>query len=84
MSVSEVDALLYMPGHPRHQLERALRIPALSAVWRSSFKALLTAGSDASLTRGNAGLTGASSPPPCVAGVPVFFASRARCARGAP
>jgi MOSC domain-containing protein YiiM len=30
MSVSEIDALLYMPGHPRAQLERALRIPALS------------------------------------------------------
>ena len=38
MSVSEVDALLYMPGHPRDQLERALRIPALSAGWRRSFR----------------------------------------------
>ena len=31
MSVFEINALLYMPGHPRDQLERALRIPALSA-----------------------------------------------------
>src|SRR6266480_5474917 len=30
MSVSEIDALLYKPGHPRDQLERALRIPVLS------------------------------------------------------
>src|SRR5713101_80381 len=30
MSVFEVNALLYMPGHPRNQLERALRITALS------------------------------------------------------
>ena len=41
MTVSEIDALLYMPGHPRDQLERALRIPALSAGWRGSFEALL-------------------------------------------
>ena len=41
MSVFEINALLYMPGHPRNQLERALRIPALSAGWRRSFEALL-------------------------------------------
>ena len=28
MSVAEVDALLYLRGHNREQLERALRIPA--------------------------------------------------------
>ncbi|MGY3484654.1 MOSC domain-containing protein YiiM [Bradyrhizobium sp. USDA 4011] len=39
MSVAEIDALLYMPGHPCDQLERALRIPALSAGWRHSFEA---------------------------------------------
>ena len=41
MSVFEINALLYMPGHPRSQLERALRIPALSAGWRGSLEALL-------------------------------------------
>jgi MOSC domain-containing protein YiiM len=41
MSVFEINALLYMPGHSRSQLERALRIPALSAGWRASFQALL-------------------------------------------
>src|SRR4051794_32081622 len=30
MTVAEVDGLLYMPGHPRQQLSRALRIRALS------------------------------------------------------
>jgi ferredoxin-NADP reductase/MOSC domain-containing protein YiiM len=76
MSVSEIDALLYMPGHPRDQLERALRIPALSAGWRNSFKALLTQASDGSLTTGNAGLTGASSPPPAWQGFRSFRISR--------
>jgi MOSC domain-containing protein YiiM len=41
MPVSEIDALLYLPGRSRSQLERALRIPALSAGWRGSFQALL-------------------------------------------
>src|SRR3954463_8859319 len=41
MAVAEVDALLYLPGHPRQQLLRALRIPALSPGWQGSFRALL-------------------------------------------
>jgi ferredoxin-NADP reductase/MOSC domain-containing protein YiiM/ferredoxin len=59
MTVVEVDTLLYLPGHPRQQLLRALRIPALSEGWQGSFRALLEdkAGS------GNAGLA-ATSPPP--------------------
>ena len=64
MSVSEIDALLYMPGHSRDQLERALRIPALSAGWRSSFAALLTQERRGGVTTGNAGLTAASGQPP--------------------
>ena len=43
MTVGAINALLYMPGHPRSQLERALRISALSAGWRASFQALLDA-----------------------------------------
>ena len=58
MAVTEVDGLLYLPGHPRQQLLRALRIPALSSGWQASFRALLDgAGS------GNAGLATASPPP---------------------
>jgi ferredoxin-NADP reductase/MOSC domain-containing protein YiiM len=63
MTVAEVSALLYLPGHPRQQLLRALRIPALSAGWQTSFRALL----DAHAGSGNAGLT-AASPPPAWAG----------------
>ena len=40
MTISEISALLYMPGHPRSQVERALRIPALSDGWRASFKSV--------------------------------------------
>jgi ferredoxin-NADP reductase/MOSC domain-containing protein YiiM len=40
-SVAEVDALLYLPGHSSEQLQRALRIPALSKGWQSSFQAML-------------------------------------------
>jgi len=59
MTVAEVSALLYLPGHPRQQLLRALRIPALSVGWQASFRALL----DEEAGRGNAGLTTASPPP---------------------
>src|SRR6201984_3608421 len=34
MTVTELNALLYSPNHPRDQLERALRIEALSRGWR--------------------------------------------------
>lgn len=53
MTVAEVNALLYSSHHPREQLERVLRIPALSPGWRWSFEALLRAGDG---HRGNAGL----------------------------
>ena len=64
MSVSEIDALLYMPGHSRDELERALRIPTLSAGWRRSLEALLTQERKGGVTTGNAGLSAASGPPP--------------------
>src|SRR5262249_39855078 len=59
MTVAEVDALLYLPGHQRQQLLRALRIPALSPGWQTSFRALLEGGGNG----GNAGLITASPPP---------------------
>jgi ferredoxin-NADP reductase/MOSC domain-containing protein YiiM len=64
MSVSEIDALLYKPGHPRDQLERALRIPTLSIGWRRSLEALLTQEREGGGTTGNAGLGAVSGPPP--------------------
>ena len=67
MTVAEINALLYSPNHARDQLERALRIEALSPGWRSSFEALLqsettTAGS------GNAGLVPAAAAHPVAPG----------------
>ena len=59
MTVAEISALLYLPGHPRQQLLRARRIPALSAGWQASFGALL----EGEAGRGNAGLSTASPPP---------------------
>jgi ferredoxin-NADP reductase/MOSC domain-containing protein YiiM/ferredoxin len=41
LTVADVDALLYLPGHARDTLERALRIPALSPGWRQSFAQML-------------------------------------------
>ncbi|MGO9360516.1 MAG: MOSC domain-containing protein [Xanthobacteraceae bacterium] len=76
MSVFEINALLYMPGHPRSQLERALRIPALSAGWRGSFEALLTKERSGSATQGNAGLSPASGPPPAWRGFRPLRVSR--------
>jgi ferredoxin-NADP reductase/MOSC domain-containing protein YiiM len=76
MSVFDIDALLYMPGHPRDQLERALRIPALSAGWRRSFEALLTQERKDGARTGNAGLTAAPSPPPAWRGFRPFRLSR--------
>ena len=35
MPVAEVDGLLYLPGHGRQELLRALRIPALSPGWQA-------------------------------------------------
>lgn len=76
MSVSEVDALLYMPGRPRDQLERALRIPALSAGWRKSFNALLNQDRKDGAPSGNAGLTAAPGPAPAWQGFRSLRVSR--------
>ena len=40
MTVAEINALLYLPGHSRQEVERALRVPALSKGWQSSFRAM--------------------------------------------
>ena len=56
ISVAEVDALLYLPGHSREQLERALRIPALSKGWQSSFQEMLEQDLNSKTAVGNPGL----------------------------
>jgi ferredoxin-NADP reductase/MOSC domain-containing protein YiiM/ferredoxin len=63
MAVADVDALLYLPQHPRQELLRALRVPALSPGWQGSFRALLNEEPGG----GNAGLT-VTSPPPAWSG----------------
>jgi ferredoxin-NADP reductase/MOSC domain-containing protein YiiM/ferredoxin len=56
ITVAEVDALLYLPGHSREQLQRAVRIPALSKGWQSSFQAMLQQDSSSQTVAGNPGL----------------------------
>jgi ferredoxin-NADP reductase/MOSC domain-containing protein YiiM len=63
MTVADIDALLYLPGHPRQQVLRALRIPALSEGWKDSFRDLADQPEGGAGTAGNAGLTAASPPP---------------------
>jgi ferredoxin-NADP reductase/ferredoxin len=64
-----------MPSHPRSALERALRIPALSAGWRASLLALLEQ-ERRNATTGNAGLAPASVPPPAWTGFRPLRVSR--------
>jgi ferredoxin-NADP reductase/MOSC domain-containing protein YiiM len=56
ITVAETDALLYLPGHSHDQLERALRVPALSKGWQSSFQAMLQQDSSSETSAGNPGL----------------------------
>src|SRR5499427_6211856 len=63
MTVAEINALLYLPGHSRQQLERALRIPALTAGWRGSFQALLQQESSGGPVTGNPGLAAGGGTP---------------------
>jgi ferredoxin-NADP reductase/MOSC domain-containing protein YiiM/ferredoxin len=63
MTVAEINALLYSPNHLHDQLERALRIEALSPGWRASFEALL-----GSQTSGNAGLVPEAAAHPATPG----------------
>ncbi len=76
MSVFEINALLYLPPHPRDRLERALRIPALSRGWRHSFEALLEQQHTNNEAVGNAGLGPGASPPPAWRGFRPFSVSR--------
>jgi len=56
ISVAEVDALLYLPGHSPERLQRALRIPALSKGWQGSFQAMLQQDLSSTTAAGNLGL----------------------------
>jgi ferredoxin-NADP reductase/MOSC domain-containing protein YiiM len=75
MSVAEIDAVLYLRGHTREQLDRALRIPALSEGWKDSFAALLEEETKGNLD-GNPGLAPSSGPPPAWPGFRTLRVSR--------
>ena len=72
ISVAEMDGLLYKAGHSAERMESALRIPALSAGWRSSFKSLLDRPAHTRAAGGNTGLTAAAGPAPAWAGFRTF------------
>jgi ferredoxin-NADP reductase/MOSC domain-containing protein YiiM len=76
MSVAEANALLYTPGHARDELQRALRIPALSAGWRASFEALLARGMSGGTPTGNPGLAPDLGTPPAWTGFRPLRVSR--------
>ena len=56
ITVAEVDGLLYLPGHSREELERALRVSALSKGWQGSFRAMLEQDLSPGAQVGNPGL----------------------------
>jgi ferredoxin-NADP reductase/MOSC domain-containing protein YiiM len=60
VTVREIDGLLYLPNRASDQLQRALRIPALSGGWKGSFAALVAAENKDRQTR-NAGLASPSA-----------------------
>jgi ferredoxin-NADP reductase/MOSC domain-containing protein YiiM len=76
MSVADINALLYLPGHRREDLQRALRIPALSPGWQGSFRALLGESPDRAPGAGNAGLIAENGPPPAWQGFRSLRVSR--------
>jgi len=61
LTVATIDGLLYLPNPSHEQLKRALRVPALSRGWKTSFAAILAENtSDA----GNPGLKSSNGSPP--------------------
>ncbi|HRX87645.1 MAG TPA: MOSC domain-containing protein, partial [Phycisphaerae bacterium] len=69
LTVAALDGLLYLPGPALGELERALRIPALSAGWKTSIRALLEHLKQPGARTGNPGL---ASPEQLVTAAPGF------------
>jgi ferredoxin-NADP reductase/MOSC domain-containing protein YiiM len=69
MTVTAINALLYLPRPARGDIECALRIPALSPGWKGSFEALLRQTAQSGPHTGNAGL---ASPEQMVTATPGF------------
>jgi ferredoxin-NADP reductase/MOSC domain-containing protein YiiM len=62
LSVTDTDALLYLPGRDRAKLRRATQIPALSPGWQESFRDLLAAAGAAGPAASMAGSEPAPGP----------------------
>ncbi|MBW4518851.1 MAG: MOSC domain-containing protein [Scytolyngbya sp. HA4215-MV1] len=69
LTIAAADALLYLPKPAQKDVERALRIPALSPGWKSSFEAVLQQMAHPESGAGNAGL---ASPEQIVTAKPGF------------
>lgn len=65
ITVADIDALLYLPNPSREQLEQSLRVPALSAGWKASMRALVE---QSNSQGGNPGLKIPAGPPPAWSG----------------
>ena len=76
MTIAEIDAMLYLGRRTREQLDRALRIPALSDGWKGSFKALRQEKTSGAAGTGNPGLAPSSIPPPAWPGFRPLRVSR--------
>jgi ferredoxin-NADP reductase/MOSC domain-containing protein YiiM len=63
VTVAATDALLYLPGATRDQLQRALNIPALSPGWQSSFRTMLQEKQQGKSPTGASGLAPSEEPP---------------------
>ncbi|MFL6417115.1 MAG: MOSC domain-containing protein [Bryobacteraceae bacterium] len=61
ITIAAVDALLYLPKPSREQLERSLRVPALSQGWKTSLRAIAE---QKTSEVGNPGLKASAGPPP--------------------
>jgi ferredoxin-NADP reductase/MOSC domain-containing protein YiiM len=69
VTVAAINALLYLPGPAKEDIERALRIPALSAGWKGSLEARLRHMARPGPHTGNPGL---ASPDQLVTATPGF------------
>lgn len=61
ITVADVDGLLYLPRPSPEQLERSLRVPALSQGWKTSLRAIAEQNNSQA---GNPGLKASAGPPP--------------------
>jgi ferredoxin-NADP reductase len=73
ITVANIDALLYLPNPSREQLERSLRVPALSEGWKTSLRAIAE---QKTSEGGNPGLKASTGPPPAWPGFRPMRATR--------